>query len=96
MSISQEVLDYTLLAEFAYLELENFEFEYNNIDQLKVFIGKTVDINRQTKMEDTLDKYEIINFESFDALGESDLQMMLLKDKVSGERNRGQVMNFHF
>lgn len=29
MNISQEVLDYTLLAEFAYLELENFEFEYN-------------------------------------------------------------------
>ena len=85
MSISQEVLDHTLLAEFAYLRLEDYEFEYNDINKLKEFISKTVDINRQTKMENILDKYEIINFESFDGLGESDLQMMLLKDKSTGE-----------
>lgn len=35
MSISQEVLDHTLLAEFAYLKLENYEFEYNDIDKCK-------------------------------------------------------------
>lgn len=63
MNISQEVLDHTLLAEFAYLKLENYEFEYNNIDELKLFIENTVDIDRQSKMISILDKYEIINFE---------------------------------
>ena len=65
MSISQEVLDHTLLAEFAYLKLENYEFEYNDIDKLKEFIENTIDIDRQDKIKSVLEKYEIINFPSF-------------------------------
>jgi hypothetical protein len=43
MSISQKVLDYTLLAEFAYLELENYKFNYNDIEELTDFIKKKGD-----------------------------------------------------
>ena len=89
MNITQEVLDYTLLAEFVYVELEKYKFEYDDKKELEDFIRNKelsdVAIHRQEKMIGVLNKYEIVAFESFDAIGESDLQMMLLKDKSTGE-----------
>jgi len=100
-----------LLAELAYLKLENNWFSINNknnknIDDIKEFLDSSKINNgkllsdkeyedltgippyRLEAMESLLNQYEIINFESFDAIGESDLQMMLLKDKSTKKGDR--------
>jgi len=41
MEITQEILDYGLLAEFAYIKFENYDFKLSNTIQVRNFLTST-------------------------------------------------------
>lgn len=89
----KKVTIHGVLAELAYLKLESKDFknalggkgDYRNFDDLAYFIQNDTghsDINpsHQVLMLETLKKYAIIDFESYDGFLQCDFQGMLLKE----------------
>lgn len=89
-----KVETYGLLAELAYLRLENYTKSYDDIDALEKHMTDLdedkeltggINAGRDDEMLNLLKDYEIVDFKSDDGLGESDFQGMLLKERATGE-----------
>ncbi len=87
MQSNQFIEEMGLLAELSYVNFRDISLSKNNIDWIsnaKDDIRSDKDAREEVLIK-LLETYEIVDFQSFDGLDESDLQMMLLKDKSTGE-----------
>jgi hypothetical protein len=94
MQITQEIVDFGLLSELAYLRLENLpESDRYNNKTIKAFIDNMdkkisgIDPDRKEAIKAILDKYTILDFKNEDASGEtgSGMQAMFLKENSTGK-----------
>ncbi len=86
MQISQDVIDYGLLSELAYLKLENYNGSYSDVKELTNFLTQSksttgIDDDRDSTMLTLLSNYTILDFKTTD----SGMQAMFVRNNATGE-----------